>query len=48
MYLPLDKLMQSSSDLTKPTPEESSTGASATSRSPDPVRRRSTIRQGER
>jgi membrane protease subunit HflK len=48
MYLPLDKLMQSSSEMTKPTPEESTAAASSTSRSPDPVRRRSTIRQGER
>jgi len=48
IYLPLDKLMQSSSDITRPTSEESSAGASATSRSPEPVRRRSTIRQGER
>ena len=49
MYLPLDKLLQPSSDLTLQTPEEMRSGsADSTSRSPDPVRRRSTIRQGER
>jgi membrane protease subunit HflK len=48
MYLPLDKLMQSSSDSTRQAQEESQSGASARSRSPEPVRRRSTIRQGDR
>ncbi len=48
VYLPLDKLLQPSSDFTLQTPEETHTGVESTSRSPDPVRRRSTIRQGER
>ena len=48
MYLPLDKLMQPSS-LSELTPKEAQSGGSdSTSRSPDPVRRRSTIRQGDR
>jgi membrane protease subunit HflK len=48
MYLPLDKLMQSSSS-TELTPKEMQSGGNdSTSRSPDKVRRRSTIRQGDR
>jgi membrane protease subunit HflK len=48
MYLPLDKLMQPSSS-TELTPKEMQSGGSdSTSRSPDKVRRRSTIRQGDR
>jgi membrane protease subunit HflK len=49
MYLPIDKLLQSSSDFTPRMPEEMHSGGSdSTSRSPDTVRRRSTIRQGDR
>jgi hypothetical protein len=49
MYLPLDKLMQPSSDITGRTLKEMQSGGSdSTSRSPDTVRRRSTIRQGDR
>jgi membrane protease subunit HflK len=48
MYLPLDKLMQPSSDITQQLPESLNSGVKSTSRSPDPVRRRSTVRQGER
>jgi membrane protease subunit HflK len=48
MYLPLDKLMQSSSDLTLQTPEETQSGGLSTSRSAQPLHRRSTGRQGAR
>jgi membrane protease subunit HflK len=48
MYLPLDKLMQQSSEFTLHTPEESGTGSASSSRSAEPVRRRSTTRQGDR
>jgi membrane protease subunit HflK len=48
MYLPLDKLLQPSSDITQQSPEALNAGVNSISRSPDTVRRRSTIRQGER
>jgi len=48
MYLPLDKLLQPSTDITQQLQESLNSGVKSTSRSPDPVRRRSTIRQGER
>ncbi|MGB7931045.1 MAG: FtsH protease activity modulator HflK [Gammaproteobacteria bacterium] len=48
MYLPLDKLLQPSTDITQQLPDSLNSGVKSTSRSPDPVRRRSTIRQGER
>jgi membrane protease subunit HflK len=48
MYLPLDKLLQPSPDITQQLQEGLNSGVKSTSRSPDPVRRRSTIRQGER
>ena len=48
MYLPLDKLTQALPDASTRAEKESESGVSAKSRSPEPVRRRSTIRQGER
>jgi membrane protease subunit HflK len=48
IYLPIDKLLQSSTDLTQESSDELRTGVKSTSRSPEPVRRRSTVRQGER
>ena len=49
LNLPIDRLLQPSTDFTLQTPDEMhSGGTDSTSRSPDPVRRRSTIRQGER
>jgi membrane protease subunit HflK len=48
MYLPLDKLLQPSPDITQQLQEGLNSGVKSTSRSPDPVRRRSTVRQGER
>jgi len=48
MYLPLDKLLQPSTDITQQLQEGLNSGVKSTSRSPEPVRRRSTIRQGER
>ena len=48
MYLPLDKLMQQSSDSTPRTPEEMQTGNETSTAPTELVRRRSTIRQGDR
>ena len=48
MYLPIDKLLQPSSDVGLQAPGASGTGAEATSRSAEPLRRRSTVRHGER